>query len=127
MSGINPSNSVDMSSAGRTYGADLAQSTKHVDRQAASKDVAVTEQVQAMEESSDSGLPSNRERAQSVADALGKYNRNLSFSVNEYSETNVVVEVRTVGDNALVRQIPQEELLKLSERLAQLDGLDFEI
>ena len=67
--------------------------------------------------------PPDLERlAESLADFARKLNRDLSFSVHEASGRTVVT-VLDGETREVIRQIPSEEVLRLSEALAESRGL----
>lgn len=58
-----------------------------------------------------------------VNDLFQAEHRKLSFSINEVTQ-GVVVEVRDVETDELIRQIPPEYVLKLAEQLADMSADD---
>ncbi|WP_312378219.1 flagellar protein FlaG [Pseudomonas oryzihabitans] len=55
---------------------------------------------------------------------MQRVQRNLDFSVDD-SSGQVVVKVTDVESGKVIRQIPSEEVLKLSERLEDMRSLTF--
>ena len=66
-----------------------------------------------------------RSAAEAFKSVVQDIQRNLDFSVDE-STGQVVVKVIDGDSGKLVRQIPSEELLRLSERLDDMRSLLFE-
>ncbi|HAQ86656.1 MAG TPA: flagellin [Pseudomonas sp.] len=76
--------------------------------------------------------PAEAEAQQSTADLVEKFRsqmqniqRDLSFSVDD-STGDVVVRVIDGESGKIVRQIPSEEILRLTERLDEMRSLLFE-
>ena len=64
------------------------------------------------------GKPDLNEVVQSVADFVQNIAREINFSVNETSG-EYVVTVTDGGTGEVIRQIPQEEMLQISEHLRE--------
>ncbi|GAA0857147.1 flagellar protein FlaG [Aliiglaciecola litoralis] len=85
------------------------------------------EDSQERQESADNNTPRNSnslniEKAVSeISDFLQATNRQLSFSVDEKSERQVV-KVTDSESGEVIRQIPSEEVLALSERIKELQS-----
>lgn len=82
--------------------------------------------TQLQEQSADASGPLEPEEIDSVVENLNKFaqsiRRDLSFSLQ--NETgNVVVAVTDSQTGELIRQIPSEEALKISERIAEVRSL----
>ncbi len=59
-----------------------------------------------------------------LKEQMQRVQRNLDFSVDD-SSGQVVVKVTDVESGKVIRQIPSEEVLKLSERLEDMRSLTF--
>ena len=92
------------------------------------KETGVSNSVNALNTNADKQDNSDEPAAQEIESAVGEIsefvqaqNRNLNFSFNEESNRSIVkVTDSETGD--LIRQIPSEEVLKLSERIRDLQS-----
>ena len=72
---------------------------------------------------------SAKEAEQVTADLneyLNGFQTNLSFSISEKSNHQVIVEIKNKETNELIKQIPSEEILELREKMEELAGLLFD-
>jgi len=72
---------------------------------------------------------STEEAEQVTADLneyLNGFQTNLSFSISEKSNHQVIVEIKNKETNELIKQIPSEEILELREKMEELAGLLFD-
>ena len=120
MESINATNSV----------ANVAQSSQQP-QQARQVERSVVEQPQANQRVAEQAQQTQEVTAEQLEAAVGRLNeivessqRSLNFSVDNTSE-QVVVQVRDLTTDEVIRQIPNEEALRFAESFDRLMGLIF--
>ena len=79
------------------------------------------------EQEDEKSQPSSLEELEQVAEELNNrmddLQTSLGFSVKEDPNNQVIVQIRDRKTNEVIRQIPTEELQKISEKMTELTGL----
>ncbi len=79
------------------------------------------------EQEKEKSQPSSMEELKQVAEELNNrmddLQTSLGFSVKEDPDNKVIVQIRDRKTNEVIRQIPTEELQKISEKMTELTGL----
>ncbi|MBU3002109.1 flagellar protein FlaG [Paraglaciecola arctica] len=102
---------------------DIARSNRTVEKapeieQQQAKDFSLTAEIEA-QESADLSAEQIDTAVSQLSEFVQTSNRQLNFSVDEGSNKQVV-KVTDAESGKVIRQIPTEEVLKLSERLQEL-------
>ena len=100
----------------------VRQTGPTVEEAAAAEAKASTDQLKDRAEQADKLLKQVEEAVERVKDSVKLRQNSLEFQVDDLPDKTVVVTVRDKETKEVVRQIPSEEMLRISEALK--DGLD---
>lgn len=111
---------VSDSERGRIHKIEPGADAAHSRGAGAQNGLSVSAQVNAQEaDKKESQAKDLNEALQDVEDFLQVQNRNLAFSVDEQTK-RAVVTVKDAHSGDIIRQIPSEEVLRLAERIKDL-------